>query len=94
MVESLDTAGVSKKRFTYIELHFYQDASVDTIQPQIDIQFDTGLYHIDIGMFWDDELGLEREDKRTARLWQKRFGMNTKTEMIKTPYFHWRIALK
>lgn len=58
---------VSHKAISCIELHFYQDVSVDKIQPQIEMQFDTGRYHIDIGMFWDDEIGLEREGKKNCQ---------------------------
>lgn len=68
---SLYEDAVPHKVVSCIELQFYQDVSVDMIQPQIDLYFDTGLYHIDIGMFWSDEVGLEREGKRTVRLWQK-----------------------
>ena len=58
---------ISHKKISYIELHFFQDASFNGIQPQIDIQFDTGLRHIDIGMFWDDGIGLDREGKKNCQ---------------------------
>lgn len=58
---------IPHKVVSCIELHFYQDASAEIIQPQIDIHFDTGLYHIDIGMFWNDEVGLEREGKKNCQ---------------------------
>jgi hypothetical protein len=58
---------IPHKTISSIELFINQDAACEEIQPQIDIQFDTGLYHIDIGMFWDDEIGLEREGKKNCQ---------------------------
>lgn len=50
-----------------IELCFDRDPACLEIQPQIGIQFDTGRYQIDIGMFWDDEIGLKRKGKKECQ---------------------------
>lgn len=71
---------VEHKSINYIRLNFYQDISLDKIQPQIDIQFDSGLYHIDIGLFWDDEIGLERERKKECQTMAETIWYEYKTE--------------
>lgn len=51
-----------------IRLHFDPQASGQEIQPQIELQFDTGTYHIDIGELWRSEIELEPKQRKEMEI--------------------------
>ena len=51
-----------------IHIHFDSRANSQQIQPQIDIRFDTEIYHIDLSELWKSEIALDPTKRKDMEI--------------------------